>query len=204
MDIHSLSFFATLLIFPAVLPSILLGIVLIYWLLMILGALDIDVIDFEFGDGSDSFLYVAGIPGVPSTITLSLLIFILWLLCVPATYFLASLLPTGLLQFLAGLLILFVALVIAAQVTVWIVKPWRSFFAEHSHAADRLIGKTCIITTATVDEDFGQASYEDGGAGLILNVRCSTPNFLKRDARALIIDYDKDTHSYTVTDLDEI
>lgn len=203
MDMQSLSFFNTLLIFPAILPTILLGVVLIYWLLIILGALDIDAVDFDFGDDG-GFLYVAGIPGVPSTITLSLLILVLWLLCVPATYGLAIWVSTGLWQFLVGLLVLFVALIIAAQITVWLVKPWRKFFAEHTHAAEHLIGKICIISTATVDEEFGQANYEDGGAGLILNVRATTPNGLKRNMRALIIDYDKDTHSYTVTHLDDL
>ncbi len=203
MDIQSLSFFHTLLIFPAVLPTILLGVALIYWLLTILGALDIDFIDFDFSD-EGSFLYVAGVPGVPSTITLSILTFILWLLCVPATYFLALILPAGFLQIVVGVVILLLALVIAAQITVWIVKPWRKFFAEQTRSAAHLVGKTCIISTATVDENFGQANYEDGGAGLILNVRAATPNLLKRNMRALIIDYDKDTHSYTVTDLDEL
>ncbi len=204
MDAPTLSFFNTLLTFPAILPSILLGVILLYWFFVILGALDIDVIDFDFGKEGGDFLYVAGISGIPSTITISLLIFNLWILCVPATYYLALLLPAGILQIVVGFGILLIALIIAAQLTVWLVKPWRSFFIEPVHSNASLIGKVCIISTATVDEEFGQANYEDGGAGLILNVRSNTPNFLQRNSRALIIDYDKATHSYTVTELEEI
>ncbi len=212
MEAQSLTFFSTLLTFPAVVPTIFLGVVLIYWVLVILGALDIDVInmdwdiDLEMGDDGINFLNVIGVPGLPSSITLSVLIFTFWLICVPSTYYLAWLLPAGIGQIIAGLIILFVAIVLGAQVTVWLVRPLRKVFSDqsHQHSAEHLVGKTCIISTASVDENFGQANYEDGGAGLILNVRSTIPNDLKRGSRALMIEYDKHTHSYAVASLEEI
>ena len=53
--------------FPAVLFSFLLIVVIGYWLLALLGAVDVD--DFDGGDG-----LLAGFGGVPLSISLSLLI----------------------------------------------------------------------------------------------------------------------------------
>lgn len=66
-----------------------------------------------------------------------------------------------------------------------------------------LIGKECILTTLRVDEGFGQASYDDGGAGLILTVRCEGENDLTRGSRAVIVDYHEAHDTYTIKPLGE-
>ena len=199
-----ITFLTTLLTFPAILPGILLSLVVLYWLFVILGALDIDSLDFDFDGDDANLLYVVGMPGIPSSISISLLTFNLWLISVPATYYLLLWFAEGIIAIVLGCVVLFIGFIMAAQLTIQLIKPWRKFFTEASATSStELVGKTCIISTAEVTEDFGQANYEDGGAGLILSVRANTPNKLSRDSRALILEYDKQQHIYHVTELDE-
>ena len=63
---------------------------------------------------------------------------------------------------------------------------------------DGLIGQECLITTLEVSETFGQASLNDGGAGLILSVRSKQPNDLTRGGLARIVAYNASAGTYEV------
>ena len=64
-------------------------------------------------------------------------------------------------------------------------------------------GRTCRITTLRVDGTFGQAEIDDGGAGLVAQVRCLRSNRLTRDTQALVFDYDEAEGVYHVAPLDK-
>ncbi|SEH08841.1 Uncharacterised protein [Candidatus Venteria ishoeyi] len=203
------TFLTTLLTFPAVIPGILLAVLLVYWLFVIIGALDIDFLDFDMdvdgleGGGFFGLFSAIGMVGVPITISLSLLILSWWIICVPTTWYLMQYLPTGWLQLIAGFVVLVIALIVAMRLTIFLIKPFRKLFITHAHQKVDLYGKLCVITTGRVDENFGQASYDDGGAGLILAVRAETPNNLRKGSNALIIEYNEAQQSYTVIDYNE-
>ncbi len=63
---------------------------------------------------------------------------------------------------------------------------------------DALVGQECLITTLEVTETFGQASFNDGGAGLILSVRCPSPNKLERGQAARIVSYNASAGTYEI------
>jgi hypothetical protein len=190
-------FFTTLLTFPAVIPSILLAVILLYWLFVILGALDIDAFgDIDIGD----FFHHAGIVGMPFGMIISILIFIFWVLVVPLTQYIVLLLPWFYWQLVTGSVILIGSFWLSMYLTLWTIRPLQHLLHNSEkliHHRD-LLGSTCLITTSRVDEKFGQAEYDDGGAGLIINVYADTPNTLSRHDTALIIEYNADTQSYTV------
>ena len=215
-------FYDTVLTFPALLFSGLLIVVLMYWLLVILGALDmgggsdadVDVdadVDADVDvDGADGFsvgnaLAAAGLGGGPVSISFSLLTLFGWMLSVPLTYALRLVLPDFLLQFLAGVVALLIVLWLALMLTRVGVKPLRSLFNEAvTKSGDKLLGQVCLVTTGKVNESFGQASYDDGGAGLLLSVRANTPNTLKRGSKAVIVSYDAAESAYQVIPYDDV
>ncbi|MDD2759636.1 MAG: hypothetical protein PHH11_05020, partial [Methylomonas sp.] len=81
--------------------------------------------------------------------------------------------------------------------------PLSKVFVTHEARGNRsLLAKSCQITTMSVDENFGQAKVEDGGAGLIISVRATTPNDFTQGDSALIYDYDADKNLYFISKLD--
>jgi len=196
--------------FPTVLFSFLLVGVLLYWLTVILGVFDIDLLDagdfdLEASSGSVSGMMAGlGLSGVPSTVGLSLLVVWSWLLVIIASLLLQPLLPPGPWRFIGGLLTLLVALPLALFITTRCLRPLKPLFqvheAPHKHAA---VGKLCRISSSEVTERHGQAHLEDGGAGLILSVHCASENNFTRGSLALIVDYDGSADSFEVVHADE-
>jgi hypothetical protein len=190
------------LTFPTVFFTILLGIILAYWLLVIIGLLDIDGLAFE---GIDGFFIGAGIAGMPNLISISLMVLSAWLFSLFGTYYVVLSLSNPWWQFLAGAVILFICLWLSAHVAVFLLYPLRGLFALDEgdyHSVQRLIGQTCEISTLAVDENYGQAIFEDhSGTSLVLSVRANTPNNLKKGAKALIVSYEASGHCYQITPL---
>jgi len=228
-------FLNALLAFPTVLFTIPLGVVVGYWLTVMVGAVGIDLLDGDVGDfsldakagagevleggakaaveggakasiesvkGSASFLEVLGFGGVPVTVSVSFLVFFSWLLSLafarPARDALGAL-PGVLVS--GGLATLCFAggLFLAGLV----VRPLRPLFAvQQAPRRAALIGRVCVIASGRVDGKFGHATFEDGGAGLLLNVVCDKSNALGRGGKALILGYDAARDAYEVEPVD--
>ena len=219
--------------FPTVVFTIVLGIVLVYWLFVLLGALDIDLfggdVDVDvsgaakgIGDvltggakgGAEAFHADAGgdahaggdadadgggvwhglgLGDVPVTISVSLIVLIGWCGSLLAMHYIAG---------SAGwqrLVVLVVAIVIALPIAALLVRPLAPVFAvkEGKSNAD-YVGHTCTISTGSVDDSFGQATVEDGGTVLVIQVRCGERGKLARGDKALIIDFDQARQAYVV------
>jgi hypothetical protein len=75
----------------------------------------------------------------------------------------------------------------------------RALFVKHHAPENRsLVGRTCRIVTLSVDEKFGRAEVETGGASLNIRVWASSPNSLGKDALAVIVAYDEALQQYEV------
>lgn len=183
-------FLSAILAFPTVLFTIPLGVVLLYWLLVLLGALDLELFDFlgdadADGDGDAGMLDVLGLGGVPATFALSVLVFLSWTLCFVASQAL------GVEGGLAGAATAALSLGAALPLAGLVVRPLRRFFQMDRAVENRsLVGKVCTVTTLRVDERYGQAEIPDGGAGLLVQVRSSRPdNGLRRGDQAIVYEY---------------
>ena len=99
--------------FPTIFFTILLIVVVIYWLFTILGVFDISLLDFDVdisveGDISSAnaltgLMMRFGLHGVPVTIIISLVVLFGWLICYYLVYFFSPLFSSGLLRLLLGL-----------------------------------------------------------------------------------------------------
>ena len=65
------------------------------------------------------------------------------------------------------------------------------------------MGKLATVRSGEVTEHKGEAILEDGGAGLILQIRAAATENIKRGDRVVIISYDPVSHSYNVVTEDE-
>jgi hypothetical protein len=228
-------FLDAMLAFPTVIFTIPLGVIVGYWLTVMVGAVGIDLLDGDLGDfalgakagagemleggakaaveggakaslesvkGGASFLEVLGFGGVPVTVSVSFVVFLSWLMSMgfarPAKEALGAL-PGALVSGGLATLCLAVGLVLAALA----VRPLRPMFAvQQAPRRAELMGRVCVIASGRVDGKFGHATFEDGGAGLLLNVVCDKSNALTRGEKALILSYDAARDAYEVEPVD--
>lgn len=134
---------------------------------------------------------------------LSLFFFFGWAACHVTSLFLgqylAALLPTpvwGSAVLLGGAVVSLLLTNIAAMPLVPI------FRSDITRRKSDLVGQIVEIRTGRVDQAFGTGLAEDGGAGLLVEVRCR-PGELGRGDQALVIHYDRKTDSYEVEPLEK-
>ncbi len=206
------SFISTLFGFPTGIMTILLGVVLLYWFLVILGALDIELFDFgaDMPDAGDSggmgmgLFSALGMAGVPVTVIVSLLVLWSWVLTAVGTDVLHSLVTQGLVRTLLAVLVLLLSVAAAVTLSAITVRPLGRFFnAPEARRRSSLIGQVCTVTTLRVDTGFGQAQFDDGGAGLLLQVRAQGGNGLGKGSKALIVSRDETVQAYWVRPYDD-
>ncbi|MDX1453257.1 MAG: DUF1449 domain-containing protein [Oleiphilaceae bacterium] len=209
-------FYQNIASFPTVIFTFLLLIVLFYWLVAMLGWVEIDMLDFDLPDGGldtelggDAGMSNAnalaglmlryGLSGVPVTVIVSFIALFGWFASYYAVHFLLAGLGDGWLRFLAGIPVLIGAFYGAVLLTALVIKPLRHFFKRvPQETIKRVLGQTAVVRTSRVDEAFGEATLEDGGAGLVLKVRASPGSSFKLGDRVVLIEYDAEGNTYRV------
>lgn len=200
--------------FPTAIYTVLLGVVLVYWLLAIVGMVDFESsgIDLDIEAHADasaddlgaiaSYVVAFGLNGVPFSIVVSLLVLVGWTLSCIAGVTLQAWIPTDILRWVAGLGILAVSAALSLVITARIVRPLRGLFVHHTAQSNAsLVGQTCKVLTGVVDERQGRAEVAQRGASINIRVWSPSPNPLRRGDTALITDYDAGTHRYLVMPL---
>jgi hypothetical protein len=192
-------FFAAAVSFPAVLFSFMLVVVVLYWLLVLVGA-DLDLLDAD-ADGAGGMINTLGLGGVPLMVALSMWITLSWLLAMIGTIVLGALAVAGV---LLGIAVLVVAVLGGLLVTRLVVVPIRRAVprAVEPSRGD-FVGRICVIRTGSVSETFGQAEItSDDGSSAIVQVRrpaeMSDRGPLRAGSEALIFDYDPDEEIFWV------
>ncbi len=189
--------------------SALLTATLLYWLMVILGAMDLDIL--HFGHGHDAghhggdhaeahapgglfhgLLEFLSIGKVPITITLSILVVIGWGVAMALTLLLHLWWP----------LVLATALLVGIPLTGFATRPLRVLFTALSGGVATgvsLIGREARITSATCDADFGTATCDIEGAEVLLRVvAIRAPPIFHRDEVVVIADHDPERDVYLV------
>jgi hypothetical protein len=200
--------------FPTALYTVLLGVVLVYWLLAIIGMVDFESsgIDLDIETHADasvdelgtiaSYVVAFGLHGVPFSIVVSLLVLVGWTLSFLAGVTLLTWVPTDILKWLVGVVVLLVAFALSIVITARLVRPLRGLFVHHTAQSNAsLVGQTCRVLTGMVDERQGRAEVAQRGASINIRVWSPSPNSLKRGDAALITEYDPGTHRYLVVPL---
>ncbi len=194
--------------FPTVIYSTLLGIVVVYWLVGMLGLIDLDFsgdieldseIEVSVG-GLTGLLLTFGLTGVPFTLVISIIILTCWLVSIYLQFYLLAWLPDGWLYYLMGAVSSFIVFLISLPVTAVIIRPLKGMFnSVETATSHHLVGKDATIATGTVTETFGQARLFNDGAEILLDVRCSAEHALTMGDKVLVIEYLQENHAYIVT-----
>lgn len=201
-------FLQTVLSFPTVLFSFMLCLAVIYWAIVALGMIDIDLLDVEAdslfegtgnAEGLAGLLIKFKLNGIPLTLVLTLLFFFSWFITYFAELFVLSHLDLGLLRYPLGLVLAVIALFIAAPISALVCSPLRPLFHKMEAPNSRsVIGQTAVIRSGRVTLEHGEAILQDGGAGLILRVRADEALAFKRGDRVVLLEYLEAQHAYRV------
>jgi hypothetical protein len=179
--------------FPAAIFSVLLAVVVVYWLLVLLGTLDIEVGDIDLGGD-------IGLGGVPVTITVSVLTVVSWFVSIVGGLVIVTFDLGTVVSVVMGLGVLLVALIVGLFVARLVAVPLRKVYAEgHEASRNDFVGRECVIRTGRVTGDFGQAEVTAlDGSSAIIQVRQTGEHALTNGNRALIFDYDIDGEYFWV------
>lgn len=221
---------AIALTFPSVVYTVLLGVVLVYWLFVMIGAVHLDgdgaadgaldgidgghagleghgdVGDVGGGHGGalSGILASLELRSAPVTVVFSVLVLFAWLFSVLGMQAANALLSEASLT-LARFAVFVLAPLVALPFTSVAIRPLaRVFLPSVSTEKRDLVGKICTVRTGTVTDRFGEALLEDGGAGLVVRVRVETGEVLKRGAQVVILGYDEERQEFTVAPMDNL
>ncbi|MFO6422666.1 hypothetical protein [Motilimonas sp. KMU-193] len=175
----------------------------LYWLATVIGMTEIEMLDF---DVDDSFLDFSGLmaklklDGVPVTIALSLLFYFSWVVSLIIQNQLNQLVEPGLAYYGLGAIAMLFSLLIGDVIASQCVKPLRKVFRDQEVLSKQdLVGQVAIVRSTSVTDSFGEANFNDGGAGIIIKIRAHQPNQLNRGDSVLLVEYLREQDSYIVT-----
>jgi len=207
-------FYTNITSFPTVIFTFTLILCVLYWLVALLGWVDVEVFDFDIPDVdidtiSDSGVSNAdalaglflrfGLHGVPVTIILTIVSLFGWLVSYYMVYLLWPLIPFVFLEYLVGLPVLFAALYIAVMITAKLIKPLRVFFNKaQQETVKNILGQTAIVRTSRVDNSFGEVNLDDGGAGLIIKARTRNGDKYKKGERVVLLEHIEESNHYII------
>lgn len=183
------------------LPTILVLLVLTYWLMVIIGVVGEGIADIDFevpdGDpgpwlGAAKFLYLGDIPIM---IVVSLFVCFFWATSVISNYYfnpdlsfwvvLYCLIPNVLVSVIITKLILFPLV------------PWIRQLSQAEPQQIEFVGKRATVSTLEVNNEFGQIAVEHHGPPIVLNARCY--GAIPRQGDVVeIVEYDPVNETYVI------
>lgn len=201
------SFLDAAVAFPTAIFTTLLGVVAFYWVLALVGLVDLDSGDLGGDiDGGDAdlgslagVLAAFGLQGVPFTIVASLLVLIAWTLSCLGAMWLLALLPGTIPAYVGGSLLALISVSLAVPIAARILKPLRGLFVTHAAITNAsLVGQHCKVLTQIVDEKIGRAEVSQRGANINIRVWAATPNAMARGSLARIVAYEEKSARYRI------
>lgn len=195
--------------YPTAIYSVFLVVISVYWVMALVGVVDFESTGIDLDMHADgqiddlgvlaSYVVGFGLNGVPFSIVVSLIALISWTISCLAGMWLMPWVPTLLLQWVAGTVVLVMSFASSIPATAALVRPMRRLFVSHTAIVNAsLVGQVCKVVTGSVDEKLGRAEVARRGASINIRVWAQTPNTLSRGAVARILDYDEAAGRYLI------
>lgn len=217
------AFFDTVFSFPTVLFTFLLIVVAAYWLLVVFGGADLDLldtdVDIDVGDAADGdsepsglggILAALGLQGVPITVSISIIVVVAWFVSLVGSVLVDTFDERigdavgdgGTTAFGFGVvaLSLFVSWSVARRAAV----PLRRVFtAGVGDSRVAFIGRVAVVRTEHVTDRYGQAEVTaEDGSSAVVQVRSPAgsddADLLVAGANVLLHGYDDDGEFFWV------
>jgi hypothetical protein len=191
---------------PNILPTAMLIFVLVYWIVVIMGAIDVDTIDMDIEVDSDvegefsvswlnHVLAFFNLGRVPFMVFMTFLIVPLWAISVMTNYYLGNE------SFILSLILLIPIFILSAFIAKFTTQPFIKLFNHLENDFDkgeRQIGKICTLITTANDLKAGQAKIMTHGAPLLLNVITDEGVSMFSGDTGIVLEYQRDKNVYLI------
>jgi Protein of unknown function (DUF1449) len=214
--------------FPTAVYTVLLLVVTVHWLLSALGILEVDTIDGLMPDGFGSHgaghgmghdvghghgahhhdadagnaggvLMKFGLHGVPLMVVFTIIAIVGWAFCYFIDLHLLSGMASGPLSLVADIATAIGGLLLSIPVARIVLTPVRRMLRRFEPVSQRpMLGRYAEVRSPEITMTHGQVCVDDGGAGLILQVRADVSGQFVRGDRVVLIEYLQQENAYRV------
>jgi Protein of unknown function (DUF1449) len=188
-----------------IVPSILLTLALLYWLVVVIGGIEHNVLDAHFDLHTDidadadaegiaqGILVFLNLRDVPIMLLFSFITLFWWAIAV------GIVLSFNLTVFLSGV-IQIPAILLAAFLTKAITSPFRKFFRELKGFTQpvQIVNKACRMITDVQPGRIGQAEIERDGAPIRINVKSIDGTIIHKGDDAFVVHFDREKDLYEI------
>ncbi|WP_430935095.1 hypothetical protein [Saccharicrinis sp. 156] len=200
-----------------IIPTVLLILILIYWLTVIVGVFNVDSFDIDADadvdidvdveadidmSAADSILWVNSalaffnLGKIPFMLLLSFFALSLWVISMLMNYHLNNE------SVLLSLVYLIPNVFVSAFITKLITSPFVKLFAKAESDIEsnrKLTGKMCLVTLSATHNKMGQAEIKIEGSSFIINVMSTEEKYsLRKGDSCLVIDYIPEKKIYLI------
>jgi len=189
-----------------IIPTVLLLLVVLYWISVIFGALGFDFLDFDLdgGDNSGPFYEVLSfmnLSELPFMLVFSILILNFWIIAMLMYYL--PIAPGGWINSV----LLLPAMVVSMFITKYATVPLKGIFKGNSVQEERgreVIEHQCILKCDLENGRLGQAEIKRHGASIVINVKSEfQEDSFHKDEVAFVIRKDTDKNIYYIVKMEE-
>lgn len=149
--------------------------------------------------GMSGLLMKFGLHGVPIMVVITIIAIVGWAFCYFFDLYVLTGTTLGALGVLADIATAFGGLLLSIPVARVVLAPVRRIMQRFAPVSQRpLLGRYAEVRSAEVTKTHGQVWLDDGGAGLILQVRAETSGRFVRGDRVVLIEYLEQQNAYRV------
>ncbi|OGO76941.1 MAG: hypothetical protein A2Y23_00090 [Clostridiales bacterium GWB2_37_7] len=193
-----------------IIPTTLLGLVVLYWLFVTIGALDLSSLDIDIDVDADvdaisdplhSIMIFFKIGRIPIGFVISVIILVFWVLSMAM-----HLLPFKTGGIVAGIFML-PSLIISALITKAILSPLEKAFRKGTKSEfeqEIVEGRRGILLCDMTFGRLGQVEIKRDGSPIIINVKTIKDEELQKGDEVLVLKKDEEKDFYLITKLEGV
>lgn len=201
-------FLETIFAFPVVIYTTLLLICILFWLIGAIDIFQLDSLDIatetdaSFTSSLGGILLKFKLNEIPFTIVVTMIALFSWL----SSYIFfrsvqISFKEITLIYYGLGVINLFVSGILGLCLASLCLRPFNQWLVKLNPTITHknILGEIITVRSSVVNKEKGEGVYEDGGAGMILQIRClNSDNQLTRGSEAIVTRYEPSAHYYEV------
>lgn len=202
-----------------IIPTILLGFVLFYWITVIIGVIDFDLFDIDVDIDVDidgdfdvdagghigpfhAFLAFLNLADLPFMLVFSVIILVFWIIAM--FMFLLPITPGGLINGLLLIPAFIVSVLIAKIITNPLKKVFKKVYEEEEYQEEPIVGQIVILTCELKEGRLGQGEIEREGASILINVKqYDNEETFEKGEEAYVIKKDDEKNIYYIIKIKE-
>lgn len=195
-----------------IVPTFLLFFSLLYWVIVMLGAIDLDFFDVDIDLDVDtdvdldtpddisigwfnSVLVFFNLAQIPLMIFVTFLALPMWFIAVVSNYYL------GVENVGLSLLLLIPNFIVSLFIAKFTTMPFVKLFTrlkKEEISNNSLVGKICRVILVATEKHTGQAEVREDGSSFLISTRSVENRNINKGDSALIIDYNEENKTYLI------